>query len=121
MKLSLLPLLLSASAFAFTADPLTGKWQIHNSIAGNESDQACTFTQKNEDLTGTCTSDQGGSVTISGKVDGKKVTWSYKSEYNGSPLTLSYEGKLESETKIVGTVNVAEFSVEGEFTANQSK
>jgi hypothetical protein len=34
---------------------------------------------------------------------------------------VNYEGKLESETKITGTVNVPEFSVDGDFTAIQSK
>ena len=93
MKFSSLSLLLvSLSAIAFGADPLTGRWKIHSNIAGNESDQTCTLTQKNSDFTGACTSEQGN-TTISGKIDGNKVTWSYKSEFNGSPLTVSYEGK----------------------------
>ena len=121
MKIPLASLLfLSASALAVAADPFAGKWQIHSNIGGNESDQNCTFTLKDTDLTGSCSSEKGA-VNITGKVDGKKVTWSYKSEYNGSPLTVSYEGKLDSDTKITGTVTVAEFSVDGQFTATQSK
>jgi hypothetical protein len=121
MKLPLvcfLPVL--AASLAFAADPVTGKWQIHSTIAGNESDQTCTFNAKNQDLTGTCTSDKG-TVNITGKMDDKKVTWTYKSDYNGSPLTVNYEGKRESGTKITGTVTVAEFSVDGDFTATQSQ
>ncbi len=121
MKLASVSLLvISLSAIAFAADPLAGKWSVHSSIAGNESDQSCTWSQKDSDLSGTCTSDRGN-VTISGKVDGKKVTWSYKSEYNGTPLTVSYEGTLDSETKISGTVTVPEFSADGNFTATQTK
>ena len=107
-------------ALADDTPSLTGKWQVHNSIAGNESDQACTFTQKETDLTGSCTSDKG-TVEISGKVDGKKVSWSYKSEYEGTPLTVKYEGTVESATKLSGSVSVPEFSADGEFTATQSK
>lgn len=121
---TLLPLLLLASAavLAPAADnpSLSGKWQVHNSVSGNESDQACTFTQKDTDLTGTCSSDKGN-VEVSGKVDGKKVTWMYKSEYEGTPLTVHYEGTLESATKITGSVTVPEFSADGDFTATLSK
>ncbi len=115
-------LLVSAAALVSAGDnpSLIGKWQVHNSISGNESDQTCTFTQKDSDLTGSCSSDNGP-VDISGKVDGKKVTWAYKSEYNGTPLTVKYQGMVESATKITGSVNVPEFSADGDFTATQSK
>jgi hypothetical protein len=120
--LKTLILLLSAAALTVAGDnaSLNGKWQVHSSIAGNDNNQTCTFTQKDKDVTGTCTSDKG-TVNITGKVDGKKVTWSYKSDYNGSPLTVNYEGTLNSENKITGTTSVPEFSVDGDFTATQSK
>jgi hypothetical protein len=120
-RFTLISWLLFAPALARAADndSLSGKWQVHGSIAGNESDQSCTFTQKDEDLTGSCSSDRG-TVEITGKVNGKKVSWSYKSEYEGTPLTVKYEGVLNS-AKITGTMSVPEFSVEGEFTATQSK
>ena len=100
MKLLVLPLLLAfASALTFAADKasLSGNWQVHSSVAGNDNDQSCTFTQKDNDLTGTCTTNENKNVNITGKVDGKTVTWSYKSEYNGSPLTVNFEGKLDSD------------------------
>jgi hypothetical protein len=124
MKTLILPLLLaSASAVTFAVDntSLSGKWQVHSSVAGNDNDQSCTFTQKDKDLTGTCSTNDNKTVNITGKVDGKKVSWSYKSEYNGSPLTVNYEGKLDSDSKITGTTSVPEFSVDGDFTATQSK
>lgn len=115
-------LLVSAAALATAADniSLNGKWQVHSNIAGNENDQACTFTQKDSDLTGSCTSEKGA-VTITGKVDGKKVTWAYKSDYQGTPLTVNYDGTLNSDNKINGSVNVPEFSADDDFTATPSK
>lgn len=111
----------AAPALMVAADNVSvaGKWHVHDSIAGNDSDSDCTFVQKDIDLTGTCKTDQG-SVTITGKVEGKKVTWSYKSEYNGSPLTVNHEGTL-NDGKIVGTAHVPEYSVDGDFTATQAK
>jgi hypothetical protein len=95
---------------------LTGKWKIHQSVAGNDSDSDCTFTQKDNDLTGTCTADQG-SGKITGKIDGNKVSWSYESEYNGSPLTVKYSGTVDSTGKIAGSLSVEQFGVDGDFTA----
>lgn len=99
---------------------VNGKWQIRNNISGNESDQTCNFTQKEIYLSGSCTSDKG-TVEINGKVNGKKITWSYKSDYQGTPLTVNYEGVLDSASKIVGNVSVPEFSADGDFSATQSR
>ena len=124
MKLLVLSVVLaSTSVLALAADsaPISGTWNIHINIAGNESDAVCTFTQKNTDLAGTCKSDSGEGKA-SGKVDGTKITWSYDSEYNGSPLTLKYVGTLDSAAnKIAGTVNVEQYGVDGDFTATLSK
>ena len=123
MKLKFAALILVfGAAAALAADPpsVTGKWHVHTSIAGTENDHTCSLTQKGTELTGTCTTDQSGTVNLSGKVDGKKVTWSYKSEYNGTPLTVNYDGTYEAG-KMSGTVSVPEFSVDGEFTAIPAK
>jgi hypothetical protein len=115
--------LVSTSVFAFAADTpsLAGSWKVHTSISGNESDSVCTFTQKDSVLTGSCKSDQGeGPAT--GKIDGTKITWSYSSEYNGSPITINYVGTLDAAAnKIAGAVSVEEFGVDGLFTATPSK
>jgi hypothetical protein len=123
VKQLILPFFVTCAALATLAadtPSLTGKWQVHTSIAGNDNDQNCTFTQKDAALTGTCTSDRG-TVTITGAIDAKKVKWTYKSEYEGSPLTVNYDGVIESESKITGSVSVPEFSVDGDFTATLAK
>jgi hypothetical protein len=120
--LKTLLLLISAVALATAADTasIAGKWQVHSSTAGQDSDSTCTFTQKDTDLTGTCVSDQG-TANLTGRVDGRKVTWSYKSDYQGTPLTVNFSGTLSSDNKIAGTISVPEFSVDGDFTANPAK
>lgn len=107
-------------AFAAESPSLAGKWQIHNNISGNESDIVCTWTQTGGDLGGSCSSDTGP-VNITGKVNDKKVSWIYKSQYNGGPITLTYKGMMESGNKISGSVNVEEYGAEGDFTATQAK
>jgi hypothetical protein len=123
MKLASLAFaLLSAAPLALAADPLpiTGDWNVHASVVGNESDSKCTFAQKGAELTGTCTNLEGNKLEITGKVEGTKVAWSFKTEYNGTPLTVNHEGTLDAG-KITGTINVPEFSVSGEFSATPAK
>jgi opacity protein-like surface antigen len=113
-------LLFASSAFAAGASSLTGQWSIHNTIAGNESDQECKFVVADDKLTGSCkTADQ--EVQVTGSLDGKKVTWKYDMDYNGSPLTLTYTATLDDSDKISGSVEVQPFGVTGDFTAIPSK
>ena len=107
-------------ALAADTDSLNGKWDVQTSISGYDGAQACTFTQKNDMLTGQCVGDTG-TVDISGTIHGGTVTWSYKSTYDGQPLTVQFAGVLDSSNTIKGTVNVPEFGASGGFTAKQTK
>jgi len=121
MKLVTLSLLLMSSlAFAQTETAsVAGTWKIHSTVAGNESDSTCTFVQKDSELTGTCKSEQGESK-LSGKVEGKKVSWSYNADYNGTALTIKYSGTVAGD-KMSGDESVDPFGVSGDFTATLSK
>lgn len=109
--------LFATSAFAAGAPNLTGEWNIHNNIAGNESDQPCKFALADTKLSGTCKTQDDKDVEISGSVAGNKLTWKYESEYNGTPLTLIYTATLDDSGKIAGSVEVQPFGVTGDFTA----
>jgi hypothetical protein len=116
-------LLASVSALAVRADnvSLSGKWKIHINVQGNESDAVCGFTQKDDGLSGSCAT-ENGEKPLAGKVDGQKITWSYDSEYEGSPLTVKFSGTLDSAaTKLAGSVSVEQFGVDGDFTGVPSK
>ena len=124
MRFLVLPFWLAAAIVLPTAAhaaSLDGKWQVHRIAAGTESQQECTFTQKGDDLTGSCSSSDRGTVEISGKVDGKNVTWTYTSDSPGGQVTVVYKGTLDSDDKMTGKVTAVEFSIEGEFTATRSK
>jgi hypothetical protein len=112
--------ILAAATASFAEDAVGGKWQIHQSIVGNESDLACTFTQNGEEVAGTCAS-TAGELKLTGKISQNKISWIIKSEYNGTPLTMKYSGTLASATKMTGTVSVDPYGAEGEFTATQAK
>jgi hypothetical protein len=109
-------LLATAPAFGAGNASMSGKWKVHTSIAGNESDQTCIFMQTDKDLTGTCSSDEK-TVKVTGSVENNKATWKYDSEYNGTSLTLTYTATLDAAGKITGTVEVQPFGVTGDYTA----
>jgi hypothetical protein len=117
-------MLASASVFAgsaFAAPALNGQWKIHNSIAGNESDQVCSFTLTDTTLTGSCKTEQGD-AKVTGSLKDNKLSWQYNSEYNGSPLTLNYTATLGTTADTFsGTVEVDPFGVSGDFTATSVK
>ncbi len=121
MKTIILSLVLTTSiAFAQTQTAsVNGTWKVHSTVAGNESDSTCTFSQKETALTGTCSSEQGDSK-LTGKIDGQQVSWTYISDYNGTALTVKYTGKLAGD-KITGTETIEPFGVSGDFTATLSK
>lgn len=106
----------SVAAAPAAENPLTGEWKVRNDIASNVSEMTCSFTQKGEELTGGCATDQGN-VEIAGKVVETSVSWVFKSVYNGGPITLTYKGSLGTDGNLAGAVTVEEFNVTGEFTA----
>jgi len=117
--LAVLAILMAATTLT-AADTLSGAWQIHQNIVGNESDLACTFTQTGDDLAGSCEG-PNGNMKLTGKVSEKKVTWTIQFDYNGTPLTMKYSGVLASATKMTGSVSVDPYQVEGEFTGVSAK
>ena len=109
----------SAGAQAPSAS-VAGTWTVSATVSGNQSEQSCTFTQKEADLTGTCKGERGA-FELTGKVDGKSITWQFDMDYEGQKLTPVYSGTLESADKIAGTVDVRGMGLGGEFTATRAK
>lgn len=121
-KTILAVLLFATAVVGSAADKVSvnGKWQIHTVVASRESDSTCTFVQTGADLAGNCTGPRG-TVDLSGKVDEKKISWTYKTDSEGGPVTLNYRGALNTEGTMAGFVNVQEYGIDGEFTATLSQ
>jgi len=113
---------LIASLFVFVATPmfalgavgLTGSYKLHSSIAGTDTEETCSFSQTDNQLTGSCKSDTG-EIKLAGTVDGKKVTFKINSEYNGEPLTVTYTGTIDDSGVGQGDADVEPMGVTGEF------
>lgn len=102
---------------------LSGSWQVHIVIGSYDNVITCNFTQKAEALSGTCGTPDNGTAPVTGTVTETKVTWSYKTQYQGGPVTPTYQGTVDSSstpTKMTGTVDVPELGADGDFTATPS-
>ena len=120
MKSLLLLTLALASTAAVQSGTVGGSWNVTANVGGNQSEQTCTFTQKDGELSGNCKGERGD-FPVTGKVDGKAVSWQFVVEYEGQKLTPVYSGTLESSDKIVGSVDVQGMGIGGEFTATRAK
>lgn len=103
---------------------ISGSWQVHITIGNYDNVIVCNFTQKADALSGTCGTPDNGTAPITGTVTDNKVTWSYKTQYEGNPITPSYQGTIDSSsspTKMAGTVDVPELGANGDFTATPSQ
>jgi hypothetical protein len=113
----LLALALLASLHAAPADSITGKWQLKGDVVGNPLNTICDIKQTGAAITGNCTGDTGVPTPITGTVKDGVVTFSHGGDYQGTELTITYTGKLETPTQLKGTIEVKPFSAEGSFTA----
>ena len=120
MKSFFLLTLALAPALAFEPAPIAGTWNVVANVGGNQSEQTCTFIQKDGELSGNCKGERG-TYPVTGKVDGKSVTWQFEIEYEGQKLIPVYTGALESADKIAGAVDVQGMGIGGEFTAIRGK
>jgi hypothetical protein len=122
MKIVLTAAMLLAASSALAAAPLslTGKWAVHTSIAGNESDLICNLVQTETKLAGSCKSSDK-ELPITGSVDGGKVSWKYDTDHDGTSLTLTYSAALGDSDKFSGNVDVQPYGITGDFTATPWK
>ena len=113
LLLSLIVLL----ALPLAAADVSGKWKAEVDVAGNAATPGFTFKQDGGTLTGTYKG-MLGEAPITGTVEGKKIRWVVKANYDSNPVTIIYTGTIESDTLIKGTVDFAG-QAEGTFTAKK--
>lgn len=92
-----LTILCLASIFAFGAD-VTGKWVA--SVEGrNGQTREVTYNLKSEGsaLTGTVTGMRGDMEISDGKIEGDKISFKTKAEFNGNTFVMTYQGVVSGD------------------------
>jgi hypothetical protein len=120
----LLSLLVIASATvssqAADVPTFSGKYQIKLPIPGHDKPFLCIFTQNSQALGGYCATELGN-ANLTGKFDGRNVSWTYTVEDSGHPTTVNYNGTLEASGKVSGSMRTPRIPVGVPFTAIPSK
>ncbi len=105
------------AAPAAAADSLSGTWRITGDVSGNPLDQTCTLKQAADSLSGSCIGQTGETLALTGEVKDGKAVFRYKSDYQGTALTVVFTATSYSAKALKGTMDVQPFGVSGTFSA----
>jgi len=97
-----------------------GTWKVSGDVQGVAVVMTCVLTEADHKLTGTCTGagDDPTARPVVGQVTEKGPAWSFDSQYQGTPITLTMTGELASGgAKMSGSIAVAPFDAFGTFAA----
>ncbi len=117
VKYFVLSLMLCSAA---SATDVSGIWKVQASAGGNTVNPICSFKQEGTKLSGSCKYNDTSS-DITGEVKDKEVTWKYDMEFDGQPITLTFLGKLDPDSEMKGSVQVAPMDISGEFSATKQQ
>ena len=110
----------SLTAQAAGSSSFSGRWKIHLSIPGHNSDFYCTFTQISQVLGGNCATEVGN-ANVSGKFDGRNVSWAYTVKVSGQLITSNYSGTLDASGKVSGGLSIPGMHAQFPFTATRAQ
>lgn len=100
------------------AEPnISGVWTVTSDIYNNKSVSKVRLKTEGEKVSGTLLVSGGQEVPVSGECHGTEITWGYRKDWEGNPLSLHYSGKISDDGKIIGSVEVKPMGVTGEFEA----
>jgi len=110
------------AAFPAPSGDVSGVWKLDGMVEDHPVNPTCTFKQTAEKISGSCKFEQNTEVQpadLTGTVNGKDITWKFSVDYEGTNYTLTFSGKLDSDTSIKGTIAVDPSDSSGEFTAKK--
>lgn len=107
------------TALPASAGDISGVWKVDGSVEGNPVTPTCTLKQTAEKVSGSCRFEEDHVAEVTGGVNGQEVTWKLSLEYQGTDYTLTFTGKLDSDTTMKGTIAVDPSDAGGDFTAKK--
>ena len=119
-----LTLVLTAFALAVTVAAaqkfdISGEWVFDVQTDAGGGSPTFVFKQDGEKLTGKY---QGlfGEADLTGTVSGKTMKFSFSGDAQGTAMTVTYQGEIESNSAIKGTVDLGGLGT-GTFTGKRVK
>lgn len=117
---TLLLVFASVSAHTTGGPSFSGKYKINLSLPGHDNAFFCLFTQSNQAVGGYCATEVGN-ANVTGKFDGRNVSWSYTVKVSGQSITANYGGTVDATGKVSGSMSIPGMPAGIPFTATPSK
>lgn len=112
---------LSPSVSAAQADQsvdVTGKWLFSVTTDAGTGTPTVTLKQQHDSLTGHYSSQLLGESDLKGTIKDKKLTFTFRTEVQGTAVVVTYTGTVESKDALKGTVDIGGAAT-GTFTAKR--
>jgi len=98
----------------------TGTWAVVGDVQGVPVILTCSLVEADMKLTGTCTDEMKRPHGLAGTKKDNTVSWSFATDYEGSPITVTMVGVLdEAGVKMAGVIGVDPMGVDGTFSATR--
>jgi hypothetical protein len=98
---------------------VTGTWTFTVQTDAGTGTPTVTLRQEGEKLTGHYSSQNLGEADLTGTVKGQEITFTFNADAQGTALTVTYTGTIESKDSMKGTVDLGGLA-QGTFTAKRS-
>jgi len=109
----------SAGAAQSSPVDLTGKWLFTVTTDGGSGTPTVTLTQKGDSLTGHYSSQLLGEADLKGTVKDGKFSFTLQGNVQGTAVTVTYTGTVESKDALKGSVDLGGMA-SGTFTAKRT-
>jgi hypothetical protein len=97
---------------------VTGKWTFTVQTDAGGGTPTVTLKQEGEKLTGHYSSQNLGEADLTGTVKGREIKFSFTADAQGTSLTITYTGTIESSDSMKGTVDLGGMA-QGTFVAKR--
>src|SRR5436190_24079407 len=97
---------------------VTGKWTFTVQTDAGSGTPTVTLKQDGEKLTGHYSSQNLGEADLTGSVKGQEIKFTFNVDAQGTSLTVTYTGTIESKDSMKGSVDLGGMA-QGTFTAKR--
>jgi hypothetical protein len=98
---------------------VAGRWNVTFNTDDGSNSGTMTLQQDGEKVTGSTTTDQGGTIEFEGTISGNKLEWVVEIDAGGTFLEIALEGTVDGD-KITGTLDFGGYGG-GDWTATRAQ
>ena len=106
-------------AVSAQAVDVSGTWQLAVTTDQGVTRPEVTFEQDGSALSGDYASETLGRHSVQGSVEGTTVQWSFSANMQGQTFPVRYEGTLQDDGTISGSIDIASGMMTGSFVATR--